>query len=110
MSGDLLDEVKRQSFVVVAFEDFKQVDSKDFEDHAEMVAVGSFIEEGVKQVEYMAVIAIVFGFVGFVLFERFNPLGMISITGHFLQDFNLSWLKTGLLSRKRLPGSEGSSS
>lgn len=40
----------------------------------------------------MAVVTIIFLFVGFVLLERFNPLGMISITGHFLQDLNLSWL------------------
>lgn len=92
LSGDLLDEVERKSFVVVAFEDFEEVDAEDFEDHAEVVAIGTLVEEGVEKVEDVAVVAVVFGFVRLVLLQRFNPLGMIRVAGHFLQDFNLSWL------------------
>jgi hypothetical protein len=57
-----------------------------------MVTIGPLVEEGVQQVEHMAVVSIEFLFGGLVLFERFNPFGMISITGHFLQDLNLSLL------------------
>lgn len=48
LSGDLLDHIERQAFVIVSLEDFKQVDSQDFEDHAEMIAIGPFVEEGVE--------------------------------------------------------------
>lgn len=54
-----------------------------------MVAVGAFVEEGVEEIEDVAIVAIVLFLVGLVLFERFNPLGMISVTGHFLQYLNL---------------------
>lgn len=48
LSGNLFDEVEGESFVVVPFEDFEQVDSEYLEDHAEVVSVGSLIEEGVE--------------------------------------------------------------
>lgn len=86
------DEVKRKSFIVVPLENFEEVDSQDLKDHTKVVAVGPLVEEGVEEVEDVAVVTIILLFVGFVLLERFNPLGMISITGHFLQDLNLSWL------------------
>ena len=92
LSCDFLDKVKRKSFVVVAFEDFEEVDSKDFEDHAEVVAVGPLVEEGVEEIEDVGVISVVVIFVGLVGLEGLNPRRMISITGHFLQYLNLSWL------------------
>lgn len=69
LPGDLLDKVEGKTLVIVPFEYFKKVDSKDFEDHAEVVAVGPLVEERVEEVEYMAVISVVFLLLGFVLFE-----------------------------------------
>jgi len=68
LPGYLFDEIERQTLVVIAFEDFKQIDSENLEDHAEMVTVGSFVEEGVEQVENVAVIAVELCFLGLVLF------------------------------------------
>jgi ascorbate-specific PTS system EIIC-type component UlaA len=89
---NFFDKVKRKAFVVIPLENFEKVDSQDLKDHTKVVAVRPLVKERVQQVEYVAVVAIVFLFVRFVLLKRFNPLGMISITGHFLQDLNLSWL------------------
>lgn len=75
-----------------------------------MITIRSFVEKRVEEVENVAVISVVFLFVGFVILERFNPLGMIRITGNFLQDLNLSWLETSLLHRRRLRGNAVSSS
>lgn len=69
LPGDLLDEVEGQALVVVPFEYFEEVDSQDFEDHAEVVAVGSLVEEGVEEIEYVAVVSVVLLLLGFVLLE-----------------------------------------
>ena len=92
LSCDFLDKVKRKPFVIISLEYFEQIDSQDLENHTEMIAIGSFVEERVEEIEYVTVISIKFFFAWLVLFERFNPLWMISKTGHFLQYFNLSWL------------------
>ena len=89
---DFLDQVKRKPFVVISLEHLEQIDPQDLEDHTEMVAIGSFVKEGVEEVEYVTIISIKCFLARLVLFERFNPLWMISKTGHFLQYFNLSWL------------------
>ena len=57
-----------------------------------MITIRSFVKEGVQKIQDMAVISIVFFFVWLVFFERFYPLRVVSITGDFLQDLNLSWL------------------
>ena len=57
-----------------------------------MITIGTLIKERVQEIEDVAIIAVEFLLFGFVLLQRFNPLGMISITGHFLQDLNLSLL------------------
>jgi len=57
-----------------------------------VVAVGTFVEEGVEKVQHVAVISVELLLVGLVVLQRFNPLGMISVAGHLLQDLNLSWL------------------
>ena len=70
-----------------------------------MVAVGSLIEEGVEKVEDVAIIAIVFLFVGLILLEGFDPLWMIGVAGHFLQYFDLSCLPSKIPHRRTPPGS-----
>lgn len=57
-----------------------------------MITVGTFVEEGVEKVEDVAIVSVVTLFFGFVCFEGLDPLGMICVAGHFLQDLNLSWL------------------
>jgi hypothetical protein len=49
-----------------------------------MVAIGSLVEEGVEEVEDMAIVSVVFLFIGLVLLERFDPIRMISVAGDFL--------------------------
>ena len=110
LSGDLLDQVQRETLVVIALEHLEQVDSEDLKDHAEVITVGTLVEERVEQVEDVGVIAFVVFLVGFVLLEGLNPFRMGSILCDFLQDLNLSCLPISLLSRRRPPGSAGSSS
>ena len=57
-----------------------------------MVAIRSFVKERIQEVEYVAVVSVEFLLVRLVLLQRFNPLGMISIAGNFLQYLNLSLL------------------
>lgn len=57
-----------------------------------MITIGSLIEERVQKIEYVTIVAVEFLFVRLVLFQRFNPLRMISVTGHLLQYLNLSLL------------------
>ena len=40
----------------------------------------------------MAIVSVIMGFVGLIGLEGLYPLRMICVTGHFLQDLNLSWL------------------
>lgn len=54
-----------------------------------MVAVGSLVEEGVEEVEDMAVVPVVLGLALFVVLERVEPLGMEGVLGHLLQNLNL---------------------
>jgi hypothetical protein len=49
-----------------------------------MVAVGSLVEERVEEVEDMAIVSVVFLFIGFVVLEGFDPIRMISVAGDFL--------------------------
>jgi hypothetical protein len=49
-----------------------------------MVAIGSLVEEGVEQVEHMAIVSVVFLFIRLVLLEGFDPIRMISVAGDFL--------------------------
>lgn len=49
-----------------------------------MIAVGTLVEEGVEEIEYMAVVTVEFLLVGFILLEGGDPIGMISVAGYFL--------------------------
>ena len=55
-----------------------------------MVAIGSFVEEGVEKVEDVAVVSVVFLLVGFILLERADPLLVECIFGDFLQNLYLA--------------------
>ena len=69
LPGDFLDKIKRKSLVVIPLQHFKQINSQDLKDHAEVVAVGTFVEEGVEEVEDVGVVSVELFLVGFVLFE-----------------------------------------
>lgn len=89
LPGDLLDDIDRQSLAVVLLQDLPQVDPQDFEHHAEVVAIGPLVEEGVEEVEHMAIIPIVLLLILLVLPQRGQPLGVQRILGHLLQYLNL---------------------
>lgn len=40
---------QRHAAVVIALDDFEEVDAQDFEDHDEVLAIGSMVDEGVQQ-------------------------------------------------------------
>lgn len=48
LSSDFFHEIQWESLIIIPLQDFKKVDSEYLEDHAEMIAIGSLIEEGVE--------------------------------------------------------------
>lgn len=46
------------SFVIISFDDFQEINSKDLKNHAEMVTVGSFINKTVQKLNDMGIISI----------------------------------------------------
>jgi hypothetical protein len=89
LSGDFLDDFYWEAFAVVLFEDLPEVDSEYFEDHAEVVAVRTFVEEGVEEVQYVAVVPVDFGLIALVFLQGLYPFGVQCVFGYFLQDLNL---------------------
>ena len=69
LPGDFLDKIKRKALVVIPLQHFKQVNSQNFKDHAEVIAVGTLVEEGVEKVKDVGVISVELFLVGLVLFE-----------------------------------------
>ena len=53
--GHAAHQWQRDSAVVVAFHDFEQIHAKNFEDHDEVLAVGSRVNERVQQLDSMTV-------------------------------------------------------
>lgn len=89
LSGDLLDQIQRQSFIVVPFQDLEQVNTQNFKHHAEVVSVRSFIQERVQQIKHVTVIPVISRLQGLVMPEGLNPFRVIGLLGDFLQNFNL---------------------
>ena len=69
LPGDFLDKIKRKTLVVIPLQHFKQVNSQNLKDHAEVVAVGTLVEEGVEKVEDVGIVSVELFLVGLVLFE-----------------------------------------
>lgn len=84
--------MQRQSILIVSFENLQEIDPEYLEDHAEMIAVGAFVEERIEQVQDMCVISIEQCLVRLVFVQRLDPLWIVSITGHLLKNLNLSVL------------------
>ena len=55
-------EADTAEVVVVSFDDVEEVYSHDLEHHAEVVAVGAAVDEGVEELDDAAVISIEFPF------------------------------------------------
>ena len=87
---DFFYQIKGETFIVVSLENLEKIDSEYFEDHAEVIAVWSFEEEGVEEVEDMSVVSFELLFVRLVFFKGLDPLRMLGVAGHLLQYLNLS--------------------
>lgn len=64
---NLLNQMKREPFVVVPFEDFEEIYTQYLKNHAEMIPIRSFVQERVQQVKHMTVISIESGFFQFIM-------------------------------------------
>jgi hypothetical protein len=69
LAGDLLYYVDGKTFAVVFLQDLPQVNTEDLKHHAKVVAVWSLVEEGVEQVQHMAIIPIVLLLIRLVVLE-----------------------------------------
>ena len=69
LPGNFLDKIKRKALVVIPLKHFKQVDSQNLKDHAEVVAVRTLVEEGVEKVEDVGIVSVELFLVRLVLFE-----------------------------------------
>lgn len=54
--GDLSTQMHRDACVVIALDDFEEVNAEDLEHKAEVVAVGTFVHEAVEELHYLAVV------------------------------------------------------
>ena len=68
LSCNFFDQIEWKSFVVISFQDLKQVYTKNFKNHAEMISIRGFVQERVEQVKYMTIIPVKGRFVGLVFF------------------------------------------
>ena len=83
----------RNSLVIVPLYDFKQVNAKDFEDHHEVLAVGTVVQEAVQELDTVAIIPRdILKFLRLVLvvcFERVQPCRFNPIASDLVEDLNL---------------------
>jgi hypothetical protein len=54
---NLLTEAQRNSFEVIAFDDFKQIAAEYLEDHAEMIAIDGLVYESIEHSYHMRIIS-----------------------------------------------------
>ncbi len=48
LPGDFFDQIEWKSFVIVSFQNLKQVDTQDFENHTEVISIRAFVKERVQ--------------------------------------------------------------
>ena len=83
------------AFVVVPFNDLKEIDAEDFEDEDKVLAVLAMVEEAVEQLDAVAVVAgdvlqlLLLLFAAVVLFERIEPLFFHPVAGNLVENFDL---------------------
>ena len=87
------DKRQRDALVVVALNDFKQVDAKNLEDHHKVLTVRTMVQEAVEKLDAMAVVTCdifkLFGLLGVILFERVEPFWFHPVAGDLIKDFDL---------------------
>ena len=80
------------TLVIIALDNFEQVDSKDFKHHHEVLSMGTVMQEAVQKLDAVAVVArnvLQFFWLLFVVFlERVEPFGFHPVTGNLVQDFD----------------------
>jgi hypothetical protein len=75
--ANFLTDIHGDTLIVVSFEDIEQVASQDFEDHAKVVPVVTFMDERVQQAHHVGVV------------PRFaSPSRILMVLFHLLQDFD----------------------
>lgn len=91
LSGNFSAEVKRDTLVVVSLDDFQEIDTEDFEDKAEVVSVGSFVDEGVEELNNLAIVfsEILFVFIFVDFFESIYPFFFLTFSCYSLKNFHL---------------------
>jgi hypothetical protein len=45
LPGDFLDQIEWQSFVIVPFENFEQINTQNFKHHTKVISIGTFVQE-----------------------------------------------------------------
>lgn len=54
--GDLSGKLDRAAVVIVLFDQFKKVYTQDLKHHTEMIAIWTFVDEGIEQLNNVAVV------------------------------------------------------
>mmetsp|Transcript_17712 Transcript_17712/g.16946 ORF Transcript_17712/g.16946 Transcript_17712/m.16946 type:complete len:230 (+) Transcript_17712:639-1328(+) len=94
----LSDQRQRHPLVVISLNNFQKVDSKDLEDHDEVFAVGSVVDEGVEELSTVGGVSTdtvlldvgaQLGIILVVLLNRFFPLLGLPVDGDLVQDLHL---------------------
>jgi len=91
---DLLADLHWNALVLIPLDDFQQVDTQDLEDHANMFAMRTPVQERVEQLHHVAVFAGHIGtqqvlvFPTVVLATTFDPVRVPHIPSHFQQYVN----------------------
>jgi hypothetical protein len=89
LPGDFLDQIEWQSFVIVPFENFEQINTQDFKHHTKVISIGTFVQERIQQVEDVRVISVESGLIGFIMMKSLDPLWIIGFVSDLLQNFYL---------------------
>ena len=58
LPGNLARQIDWDAFELVLLDDIEQIHAQDFEDEAEVLAVRASVDEGIEQLDYMAVITV----------------------------------------------------
>ena len=72
---ELADSVDGQPLVVGPLQNFEEVNSQNFVDHTEMIAIWTFIKKAIEEVKDMGIISVYFfGLFAFILSNFIYPI------------------------------------
>ena len=90
LSGHFSNSVQRKTFIVSSLEHLQQIDSQNFINHTEMIAIGSLVKETVQQVQHMSIISVdLLRFLVFVFANWTDPFRTGWKLCDFLQNLHL---------------------